>query len=503
MGTNQVRNQIKSSKFFALGKDIIVYGVMAGASQLTGFILLPLFTYSFTADEYGLIDIITIGANLLTDIIRLALPTALRRYFFTFDTLNERKKAISMLIAFMGIFGTILILLVSIFSESISSLLTESPEYALLVNLGLLSALFSALVSIPQTVLQLERKIVLFNVLNIIYSILYALFAIYFIYSASIGIVGVLAASMVASLAQFILAIYFIRNYLTRHFSFDGIKQFLKYSIPLLPSVVVTWINKQADRLVLLRYLGLGAAGIFGAASRIGLMVQLPVSMFRKAWDPYAMSMIVEVDVKERDVFFRRVMNYYLAGFLLLGLGLTTFSSEIFDLLVSEEFRQGYIIIPWVVGASILHGSGNISNIGILISKKTYAHSLAAWSGALMNILLVLVLIPLLGIGGAALGAFFAEMIYTGILCYYSRRFSNINFNFKAIANTLIIYIIASGLLLFISENLQVLWLSLIVKIIIFVISVLILVNRAIDKSERQLIWKYTRLLYGEIKKPK
>ena len=161
---------------------------MAGASQLTGFILLPLFTYTFTADEYGLIDIIIIGANLLTDIIRLALPTSLRRYFFTFETLNERKKAISMLIAFMGIFGTILILLVSIFSELISYLLAETSEYALVVNLALLSALFSALVSIPQTVLQLERKIVLFNVLNIIYSILYALFAIYFIYSASIGL---------------------------------------------------------------------------------------------------------------------------------------------------------------------------------------------------------------------------------------------------------------------------------------------------------------------------
>ena len=215
------------------------------------------------------------------------------------------------------------------------------------------------------------------------------------------------------------------------------------------------------------------------------------------------MSMIVDADVEERNVFFRRVMNYYMVGFLLLGLGLTTFSSEIFYFLVSEEFRQGYIIIPWVVGASILHGSGNISNIGILISKKTYAYSIAAWAGAVMNILLVLILIPLLGIGGAALGAFFAEIIYTGILCYYSKRFSDMRFNLKAIAYTLIIYFIASVLLLFVSENLQIVWLSSIIKITIFVISFLIMINRAIEKSERQLMWKYARLLYGENRKAK
>jgi O-antigen/teichoic acid export membrane protein len=256
----------------------------------------------------------------------------------------------------------------------------------------------------------------------------------------------------------------------------------------MLPAVLVTWINRQADRIVLLTILGLSGVGIFGVASQISSMVQLPASIFNKAWTPYAMSLLGDTKVEERNLFYRRMLNYYAAFFTSFGLALTAISFELFRFLIDTEFRQGYVIIPWIVGAAILHGSGNIINLGVLISEKTYANSLAAWSGALLNIGIAIILIPLFGFSGAAIGAFIAEITFVGILWYYTAHKSTIRFDRRAIMISLFTYIVSSIVMISLSSAVSNLWLSLSLRLLILGGSVLLVLSQTIDRGARRAI---------------
>jgi len=112
-------------------------------------------------------------------------------------------------------------------------------------------------------------------------------------------------------------------------------------------------------------------------------------------------------------------------------------------------------VIPWLIGAAVLHASAEITNLGILISKRTSTDSVAAWSGATINVLLTLVLIPLFGIAGAAIGTFVGELVYTGALCHFTQRQSDLRFQIGAMLGVVVCYVVAAIALLIITATVE------------------------------------------------
>jgi len=214
----------------------------------------------------------------------------------------------------------------------------------------------------------------------------------------------------------------------------------------MFPAVVVTWANNQVDRMILLAFLGVSVVGIFGAAARIAMLIGLLVTIFQQAWTPIA---IENIDNESgRNEFYRRALNYYAGAMAAIALVLVAFSKEVLALLVPTEYLAGYVVIPWLIGAQILHGSGGITNLGMLISKRTFGNSIAAWTGVAVNLGLGLLLIPQVGIWGAALGSFFAELVFTSLLWRFSVQVTDIQFDRQRLLGVLGCYVVTCGLVI-------------------------------------------------------
>jgi O-antigen/teichoic acid export membrane protein len=473
-------------RLLEFGKDTVVYGLMAGVSSLSGLILLPIFTRVFSVDEYGIIDMIATVTSLSSVLARLSLPGSVSRYFFEIEKGVDRERFVSTLLGCVVVVGTGLLVIGTLLSKTIAGLVLNNSQYGVFIFLGLLAAMFSALSSIPQMVLRMDRRIVQFNVLNILHSASYAGLALYLVYVQSSGLIGVFLASVVAGALQLFLAVTWTRQYMTKHFSLGHLRRSLKYSLPTVPAVLVTWINRQTDRLVLLAFIGLGGVGIFGAAARVGALVSLLTAVFTQAWVPYRM-VLINAPADERDDFYRRILRYYAGFFACLGLLLTAISPEVFRILVPVEYYRGYVVIPWILGAIILHASGPITTMGILISEKTYASSIAAWCGALLNVLLALLLIPVFGIWGAAIGTFMAELSFTTILWYFTSRYSSIRFPKKSLIIVLICYMVTSISLIWLAETAQATF-SLIFRALVFGGAVFLIATQTLDKQAQRFI---------------
>ncbi|MEM7125477.1 MAG: oligosaccharide flippase family protein [Chloroflexota bacterium] len=465
-----------------LGKDFFVYGLMAGLSRLTGFFLLPIFTRAFSVDQYGTIDIVVTLTALLSIVASLSFPSAVQRYFFTLDTDQDRASLVSTLVVVAAIFGCGLLALGILLSRAISNILLGSPEGAIYIVLGFLAAAFTAISRILQIVLRMERRIVRFNLLSLFYSLSYAGLALFFVFGQGTGLIGVFLASVLAAAIQLFVTILWTHQFFTTKLSLQKLRRSFRYSLPLLPAVMVHWVNEQSNRLVLLTYLGLGSVGIFSAGARLALLIRLPVSIFQQAWGPYGMT-VINLPDKERKQFYRQVLNYYSGLFVCLGLVLVSIAPEAFRLMVPPEYYQGYVVIPWIVGAAILHTSGSITVFGALIQEKTIANTIAAWSGAIVNVLLTILLIPQFGLGGAAIGMFAAEFVFTFILWNFTVRWSDLRFDNKAILTTLICYIVTSGLILWIAQTVNSPFISLSLRLAALMGASLVVLYHCVDRQ--------------------
>jgi O-antigen/teichoic acid export membrane protein len=156
--------------------------------------------------------------------------------------------------------------------------------------------------------------------------------------------------------------------------------------LPLVPSVFVSWLNGNIDRFLLLFFIGIGSAGIFGAAGKVALIVGLLVSVFQQAWYPLAVRLLG--DISGRLDIYRQTLNYYIEIMFSFALIVSSLSKEILELIVSPQYVGGYVAIPWLAGAIILHGTANFTNVGLEIMKATGGNSVAAVIGAIANIMI-------------------------------------------------------------------------------------------------------------------
>ena len=139
--------------------------------------------------------------------------------------------------------------------------------------------------------------------------------------------------------------------------------------------------------------------------------------------------------------------------------------------------------MPWIVGAAILHTSGSITVFGALIQEKTIANTIAAWSGAIVNVLLTILLIPQFGLGGAAIGMFAAEFTFTFILWNFTVRWSDLRFDNRAILTTLISYIVTSGLILWIAKTIEPPFVSLSLRLAALIGASFVVLYHCIDQQ--------------------
>jgi len=437
--------------FVRVGKDVLTYGFLSALSQMGGLILLPLLTRVFSVDEYGAVDIVATFVALLAAFAQFALPSAIARYFGQTTSEEERRQLFTTVLAFVALLGMALALLLSTAAAPLARLLLGDAAHADYLRLGCGIAWVRSLAAIPYMTLRMERRIVAFNLIQFFATTGYIVLALYLVLARGSGVRGVFIGQLVAGTGAFAIALALTRRHLTARLSVASLRRAVGFSGPMLPGHLGAWVNAQTDRLLLLFFLGLPGVALFGVTARIASLVQFLLLVFRQGWQPYAMSLI---DDSGRNDVYRRMLNYYAAGFASLGLALTAVSPELFALIVPEDYRSGYVVLPWLVGAAIFHHSASITNLGVVVSARTGVISVASGVGLIGNVAIASALIPTFGIAGAAIGTFVSELGFTAILWRSSVARSDVRFDTRAILIVLTTYVVGAISLLLASKAL-------------------------------------------------
>ena len=271
--------------FRALGKDIILYGVMGSLSRSVNLLLLPILTRQFTPDQYGSIDVIGTMTSLAAVLISLNLESAVARLWFDSAPAQGQRRLTSTVLAVMLSAGLGMMVFMVSARRQLSAALLHDESRGSFVVLGGITAMFFALSSVPQVVLRMQRRITMYNVLSGFQSVLYVAVALLFVVRLNMGLYGVFVAQALAGGISLCTGLLFIKNVVGGRLSLHAARGALHYSVPLLPASAAVWVNGQADRVILLTFVGLGAVGVFGAASRLVMVMGLRHQRFSTGLD--------------------------------------------------------------------------------------------------------------------------------------------------------------------------------------------------------------------------
>lgn len=169
--------------------------------------------------------------------------------------------------------------------------------------------------------------------------------------------------------------------------------------LPLMPNFLMYWVFSSCDRLMIAKLLGNEFTGIYGVGGKIGQVSQLIYTAFAGGWQYFAFSTMKDSDQIDMT---SRIFEYL--GIITFGAGMLMASVNdfVFQLLFTGEYQKGAIVMPYLFLAPLLLMLFQTASNQFIVIKKTWPNIFILGIGALINIGLNLILIPQIGIEGAA-----------------------------------------------------------------------------------------------------
>jgi len=376
-----------------LFKDMAIYGLGDLIAKAAAFITIPVYTRTFSADEYGTWSIVNTVVALLGSVLILGGDSAYARYYFEAKTLKDRQRVTSTLFFFLAIWSS-LVVLGFFFCSDLASIWTfGTNKHALLYRVSILATPVVLINTMCSQALRNQFKARLFTALNILSTALTVGLSLAGILVFNLGLLGLMGGTLLAALLMLPIRIFAVRELFQWTFCRQTLFELLSYGIPLLPVSLAHWVFAGSDRLIIGKLSTLEQVGLYSVAASATSLLGFINSAIGQAWSPHAIRMYEE-DETSAAKMIGTMMTYLLAVFGILCVIGTTFSHEGLMLLSSPEYYPAALAVGPLALGYMAYASIQITAMGISLKKRTSFFAPLAWLSGFINIGLNLLLVP-------------------------------------------------------------------------------------------------------------
>ena len=427
------KNTLIDTEIKTLGKESAIYGIANVVSRFLNFLLTPFYTHFLPTGEYGIVAGVYSYIAFINIVYHYALDQAYQQYF------NNRELAFSAAIKCQIGTTALLTFVLCAFAPFWADLGGIAVKYVYFASAILV---LDTVLIIPFADLQMRhkaKKFALIKSLSIIFNI--ALIVIF---------IGVLKWSIDAifwaNIAQSILQIIFVLPEF-RIFSFrkqpgteEILKKMLQYAWPLFFAEAGIMVVQIFDRPIMLKTLGESAVGIYQAAVKLGIFMQLLVNMFDTAWKPFILGRRKNKYSREDTVqLFSKIFTYFIAFSLAAWIMLSFFIGDIVQVrifgksLFGPKYWGALDLLPMFFGAFVLHGVYVNLKASIIITQKSEISAIVAITSSLISLAGNYLLIPRLGMLGGAIMLMTSYAIMCIMMYLFSRKIYPIPYQWKKV----------------------------------------------------------------------
>lgn len=386
-------------------KNTVIFSIGNFGTKIISFFLVPLYTNILTTREYGTVDLIYTIGMVLVPLLTLNIGESIMR--FALDKDADCDKIMSTGITIL-IFGAIIGLLIL----PIANLFENVSNYSIYIYLYTLTLAFS---QIFLCYLRGKEFLLKYSIGNIIQSLTIAIFNIIFLIGMKKGIEGYLMAYILANVCTGLYGFWAGKvNLVIKKYSIDIelSKNMIKYSVVLIPNSFMWWIMNSSDRMMVSAMISVTANGVYAVAYKIPTLLSTITTIFNQAW---SYSAIREDESEDKEEYNNRVYDNLVTIVIVVATGLLMIMKPFLSVYVGKEYYAAWHYVPYLIVGFVFMTLGSFIATSYTVHKDSMGFLISGTVGAIINLILNFILIPMMGVSGAA----FATCIsYFGVFVY-------------------------------------------------------------------------------------
>ncbi len=431
-----------SSPIRKIFSDTIIYTVGSVFNRLLPFLLLPIYTYYFKPELYGIFSLVYSFWFFVVVFYLYGMETSFQKHFIEAKSHEEKKLIFSSTLIMQFVTSVIFSIIIYFLADFISEKLTGSTGNSYLIRLLSSILIIDVLYRYPMILINSEQRSKLYAGINAVGVIINVAANIVFIIYLKYGIVSIFYSYLISYTFVFITSLAYSSKYFGFVFNSSMAKQlyrsarlFLYYGLFLISIDLI-------DRFILEYFKGTVEVGIYSACYRIGVVMNLVITGFKVAWTPFFLNMKEEENNKE---IFSRVFTYFCYGGLIAFLTFSLLSDDIVKIniagysLLNQSYWPGLVIIPYILLAYLFSGLYLNLTVASFFQNKIKYLIISSAVGCISNIVLNLILIPKYSMLGAAIATMVSYLIMFVVLYIFSQKIYRIQYEWGSITKAVII----------------------------------------------------------------
>lgn len=403
----------------SLSWQSIAYGIGILGSQLIIYVTLPFLTRYMPQEEYGVISIITALYALLNTLTNAGLPAATYRFYNDSQDEQDRRLVLGGSQLLFLLFAAVPALAILIFPRATSLLILGSDQFAPVLQVVAGFLIFDTFDTYGTVILRIQVRPLVSSAHSLILITCKMGLSLLFVIQYDMGAFGYWLGQLVGEFIGVLIMVWLVRKSLVFKISWIRLWDLMKFGLPLLPATFSTTLLKLSDRYIVGSLAGLDQAGIYDVGYKIGSIILVLIAPFRAAWTPFAFSISGK---SEATRIYRNVLTYLTAGCSFLILGVYAFRSEFIQIMAPASYSSAANVVGWVAVSQLFYTVYLVFSIGPMIKKQTHQLAWIAIASGLTNLLLNFILIPGMGIMGAALATFVGYGLLAVLSFFAARR---------------------------------------------------------------------------------
>jgi len=404
---------------------------------LVGLITLPAMTRNYTAETYAVWVQSFLVVGLLSFVLNLCLGNAVIRFLASEDNVIKRRRALGAMLWPVLSISSLALLISVVLRQYLSKLLFATPDYAYLVPLIFYWAAMTATYSLLFSYFLARRKIKKWSIFQITLALFQMLIILILAVTEKslVWIIGSIVA--VATIVVIIVFWMIVKEIGWPKPAIEGLKGYLAFSIPLLPSGILFWAISFSDRFFITYLLNLSQAGIYAASFSIGNLIFLFYSPIAVMLLPVLSNLWEQQEISK----VRNYLKYSNKLFITLAIpgaaGLYILSQPLLGIFTTPDYVAGGSLVLLIAVAAILNGMYQINLCVILLARQTKWLVPVITIAAVANIGFNLALIPIFGITGAAIAAVISYLILAATVMVWARKVISYTMSFEFLAKVI------------------------------------------------------------------
>ena len=433
----------------SLAKDTAIYGLSSIIGRFLNYLLVPLYTIKLSAASGGYGVVTNIYA--MTALLLVVLTYGMETGFFRFANKKDEDplKVYSSTLITVGGSSVLFVLFCLVFIEPIAGFLgyADHPEY--IAMMAIVVAL-DAFQCIPFAYLRYRKRPIKFAGIKMLFVVSNILLNLFFLvlcpwlnahspetiswfYDPGYGVGYVFLANLICTSLQMLFFVNELRGF---QYVLDKalIKRMFSYSFPILILGLAGILNQTVDKIIFPFLLDNAnearvQLGIYGAASKIAMVMAMFTQAFRYAYEPFVFGKEKDGDSRQT---YASAMKFFVI-FTLLAFLAVMFYMDILRYIITPDYWPGLKVVPIVMAAEMFMGVYFNLSFWYKLIDETRWGAYFSLIGCIIIVLLNIIFVPIYGYIACAWAGLAGYFTVTLLSYFVGQKKYPINYDLKRI----------------------------------------------------------------------